>query len=293
VTGGGANYSGIFLDGLAGTYIYEVDRCVVTGNKNGIELDGSSNNLITNNMCVGNVEYGIKLVNGSNANNIIANWGVSNLHGFGMFDAVPTPAGIRNLVVDQISYLNTGAGLRIVDCVGDAIMNYIGNLNDIGMSVEGCDAVTVAGQIIDHSATYGVRVTNSNDCQFNLMTRLSGVKDIFIDEDSERIILLHSVYGTITDLGVDTYSEANHTLSPENDLDVGTVRYVKEEAMRSCSQYYLMIEARENGSLIPYNGDAGLFDLDGLGDLMPATGINPDIDINYELDGLGDIQSLA
>lgn len=224
-TGGGAVASGIYLDNVKHCV---VENTICFGNKNGIELVGGEDNDVLKNMCTGNVQYGIKS-DASNINEYTDNWTVSNLHGLGIFNSVPV-GGFRNVITNHISYLNTGKGLIISNTLGDAVMEYISNLCGIGLSIENCDAVTVGGQVIDHSTTIGAQIINSDNSQLGLglSVRHSGTTDIFIDAASTSSILLHAIYETIIDLGTGTDCHANHPTIPIQNYDTATVKFTKE-----------------------------------------------------------------
>ncbi|MCD4821527.1 MAG: PGF-pre-PGF domain-containing protein [Methanococcoides sp.] len=157
VTISGFNATGAMDAGNAGIYLYEVKRCIVTNNKLpnnwfGIWLDGSSNNILSNNTASSNSNFGIGLLNSSNNNTLSSNI-VSNNSGDGIYlentsNSLTYNNYFNNTNNVQYNGTNTGNNIwNITQTVGTNIVggpllggNYWVHPNGTGFSVDTADS---------------------------------------------------------------------------------------------------------------------------------------------------------
>jgi parallel beta-helix repeat protein len=222
VTASTDNQAGILLDNSSPEDVFTIDLCVCTGNKNGIELTGSGNNVITNNTCDGNREYGIVLKNSSNDNTISNNTTLNNADGIGIFNST------GNHGEENISDSNVNTGFSIVYSDNNSITESTSKSNTIGFYVQNSDSnVLHYNKIDDNLDAVKLVSASSNTIENNALVERAVGSSFTLDSGSDNNVINHNTFRIpAVDLGTDNEFLNNHTPTPSVADDVATVRYV-------------------------------------------------------------------
>ena len=217
------NQSGIFLDNNSPSEeVYTIDSCLCTGNKDGIEVATSSNNVITNNIATGNKQFGILLRDSANNNNVTNNQATGNADGIGIFNSS------GNVLEDDDASANVNTGYSIVYSNQNTITECQSASNSVGFYFQNSDS---------NEATYNRLVLNldavklvaalSNTIENNAVTERNVGSSFTLDANSDNNIINHNTYRIpAIDLGTNNKFTNNHTPAPAHDNDVATVHYV-------------------------------------------------------------------
>jgi parallel beta-helix repeat protein len=222
VTASTDNQAGILLDNSSPEDVFTIDLCVCTGNKNGIELTGSGNNVITNNTCDGNREYGIVLKNSSNDNTVSNNTTINNADGIGVFNST------GNHGEENISDSNVNTGFSIVYSNNNSITESTSKSNTIGFYVQNSDSnILHYNKIDDNLDAVKLVSSSSNTIENNALVERAVGSSFTLDSGSNSNIVNHNTFRIpAVDLGTDNEFLNNHTPTPSVADDVATVRYV-------------------------------------------------------------------